>query len=207
MRLGLACVAGVFGTAQALADFEVTGPDGRRILLKDDKTWTYVESPAAKPAAAKAAKATEATAKDESGTDKPKAETKEASTAEKKKVEGEALLHLDGKIPGNRICRLQLRLINNLPYEIRSLVPEVSVYRANGVVYDSVFAGFGFIKPGDTQKREVRFNGIACDDIARVQVGGGDRCEMGDLDKFSSVRGECLARVRVMASDVVRFDK
>ena len=44
-------------------------------------------------------------------------------------------------------------------------------------------------------------------EIGGVQVGGGDRCEMGDLDKFSSVRGECLARVRVMASDVVRFDK
>jgi len=208
-RLWLACVLSAVGAAHVTADVEVTGPDGRRILLKDDKTWTYVEPPAAKPAASKPAAAKEpaAAAKDESGADKPKADAKEASAPEKKKVEGEAVLHLDGKIAGNRICRFQLRLINNLPYEIRSLVPEFSAYRANGIVYDSVFAGFGFIKPGDTQKREVRFNGIACEDVARVQVGGGDRCEMGELDKFSSVRGECLARVRVVASDVIRFDK
>src|SRR5690606_16146739 len=57
-----------------------------------------------------------------------------------KKPEGEAVLSLEGKIEGNRICRLQLRLVNNLPYEIRSLVPELSIYRPNGVVYDSLFA-------------------------------------------------------------------
>ena len=27
----------------AVADFEVTGPDGRRILLRQDGTWRYVE--------------------------------------------------------------------------------------------------------------------------------------------------------------------
>src|SRR5262245_35430391 len=32
------CAALGFALAGA-ADFEVTGPDGRRILLKDDKTW------------------------------------------------------------------------------------------------------------------------------------------------------------------------
>jgi len=207
-RFWLACVLGAFGAMPVAADFEVTGPDGRRILLKDDKTWSYLESPAAKPQAAKAAaKEPEVTAKDEGAADKPKPEAKDASAAEKKKEEGEAVLHLDGKIAGNRICRFQVRLVNNLPYEIRSLVPEFSVYRTSGVVYDTVFAGFGFIRPGDTQRREVRFNGIACEEILRVQVGGGDRCEMGELDKFSSVRGQCLGRVRVVASEVVRFDK
>jgi hypothetical protein len=86
-------------------------------------------------------------------------------------------------------------------------VPEFSVYRANGVMYDSAFMGFSFLRPGDTQQRDIRFDGINCQDIARVKVGGGDRCEMGELDKFSSGRGKCLALVRVVESDVVRFDK
>ncbi len=182
-------VAGV--TSGALADFEATGPDGRRILLKDDKTWRYVEPDTAKdpkPAAEK------------DGADKPVA-------AGDKKSAGEVLLYLDGKIDGNRVCRLELRMVNNLPYEIRSLVPEFSILRANGVVYDSKFSGFSFIKPGDSQKREVRFNGIDCNDIARVKVGGGDRCEMGDLDKFANAKGACLAHIRVEPSSVIRFDK
>ena len=90
---------------------------------------------------------------------------------------------------------------------IRSLVPEFSILRANGVVYDSKFSGFSFIKPGDSQKREVRFNGIDCDGIDRVKVGGGDRCEMGDLDKFSNAKGACLSHVRVEPSSVMRFEK
>ena len=100
-----------------------------------------------------------------------------------------------------------MKLVNNLPYEIRSIVPEFKVYRANGVVYDTVFGAFQFSKPGDSRSREVRFNGIACPDIARLQVTGGDRCEMGDLDKFSSEKGKCLEYVRVVESDLVRFDK
>ena len=186
--------AAAIGASPALADFEVTAPDGRRILLKDDKTWRYVDAendPAAKKADAAAAET----------------DAKAAKAGDKPKDAGEALLHLVGKIPGNRPCRFQLKIVNNLRYEIRSLVPEFSIYRSSGVVYDSKFSGFAFVKPGDSQTREVRFNGIACEDIVRVQVGGGDRCEMGELDKFSPVKGECLARVRVVASDVVRFDK
>jgi hypothetical protein len=163
--------------AAAAADIELTTPDGRRVLLKDDRTWRYADEAAqdAKPA--------------------------------DKKPEGEALLSLEGKIEGNRICRLQLRLVNNLPYEIRSIVPELSVYRGSGVMYDSLFTGFSFIKPGDSQRREARFNGIDCKDVTRVLVGGADRCEMGDLDKFSPGRGMCLARIRVVASDVLPFEK
>jgi hypothetical protein len=175
---------------------ELTAPDGRRVLLKADGTWRYADD-------AGAAKASgEAKASDK----KAESADKKLETAEKK-PEGEALLSLEGRIEGNRICRLQLRLVNNLPYEIRSLVPELSIYRPNGVVYDSLFAGFSFLKPGDSQRREVRFNGIDCKDIARVMVGGGDRCEMGDLDKFTPGRGMCLARVQVVASQVMPFEK
>lgn len=197
-RLLIGVVPAAIAASMAIAaDMELTTPDGKRVLLKDDKTWRYVESePArggAKPAADGAAAKAEA-AKD----------TKEVAA---KKDEGEAILSLVGKIAGNRICRYQMRLVNNLPYEIRSLVPEVSVFRANDVVYDSVFTAFSFLKPGDAQVREARFNGIACEDVIRVQVGGGDRCEMGELDKFSTTKGKCLSLMRVLPSDVVRFDK
>jgi hypothetical protein len=63
------------------------------------------------------------------------------------------------------------------------------------------------MKPGNKQSREFEFFGIKCEDIARVQVVGGDRCVMGDLHRFSDATGQCLARVRVAASDLVRFDK
>ena len=37
-------VCAALGLALAVAaDFEVTGPDERRILLKDDRTWSYVD--------------------------------------------------------------------------------------------------------------------------------------------------------------------
>ena len=216
LRIAIAAfVAAAAGYGLVYADFEVTGPDGRRILLKDDRTWSYVETktaPAgkgAKPAAKAAAVDADKDAKD---ADKDaKNGDKDAKVADKDKEKpkdlGEALLSVERKIDGNRICRFGLRMVNNLPFEIRSIVPEFKAYRANGIVYDAVFGAFQFIKPGDSQQREVRFEGIACPDIARVQVTGGDRCEMGDLDKFSPAKGKCLAQVRLVESDLVRFDK
>ena len=160
------------------ADFEVVGPDGRRILLMDNGAWRYGEA-------------------------------KGDQSKEKIKEEGEAVLSLERKIERGSNCRFVLRLVNNLPYEIRSLVPYYSAYRADGVIYDTVSTGSSFaaMKPGDKLLRDLDFLGIACRDIVRVQVVGGDRCDMGDLDKFSPVKGQCLARVRVVESDLVRFDK
>jgi hypothetical protein len=171
--------AGMALSHAALADVELTGPDGRRILLKDNGTWRYVD------------------AKDKDQAD------------DKSKDEGEAVLRLERKTAFGNNCRFTLRLVNNLPYEIRSLVPYYSAYRANGVIYDTVSSNsaFALLKPGDAQVRELEFRGIPCQDITRVQVVGGDRCEMGELDKFSALKGRCLARVRVVESDLVRFDK
>jgi hypothetical protein len=157
----------------ALADFEVTGPDGRRILLRQDGTWRYVEL-----------------------RDKDKAPN----------------LVLERKIERDRSCRFAVRLTNTLPYEIENLVLYYSAYRADGVIYDTVSAGSAFVsmKPGDKQVREFEFVGLACRDIARVQVVGGDRCNMGDLNRWSDqsqYKGQCLARVRVEESTLVRFDK
>ena len=191
-----ACGAGM-GSVQAAdtggrGDFEVTAPDGRRILLREDGRWRYIDP---KVDAVSAAKKSDGDAADD----------KQAK--EKPKIEGEAILTVERKLDANRICRFGLKLVNNLPFEVRSIVPEFKAYRASGVVYDSVFGAFQFIKPGDSQVREVRFDGIACPDIARLQVTGGDRCEMGELDKFSPVKGVCLSHVRVVESELIRFDK
>jgi len=161
----------------ARADFEVTGPDGRRILLKDSGTWQYA--------------------------------LEDDRTSDKTEQAGEAILILERKMDRGNGCEIAVRLENKLPYEIGSLVPYYAVYRANGVIYDTVSSASSFaaMKPGDTLIRDLDFAGIVCRDIVRVQVVGGDRCDMGDLDKFSAEKGQCLARVRVVASDVVRFDK
>jgi hypothetical protein len=160
-------------------DFELAAPDGRRILLMDNGTWRYAE------------------------------ETDEDQAEGKPKQKGEAVLTLLSRNDYGTNCRFGVQLVNDLPYEIRSFVPYYSAYRANGTLYDTVSSGSSFaaMRPGDVLRREIEFVGIPCRDIVRVQVVGGDRCNMGDLDKFNSTAGQCLARVRVVASDLVRFDK
>ncbi len=159
--------------ADTRAAFEVTAPDGRRVLLKDDGTWRYVDAPEAGKA-------------------------KDAS---------EAVLTLENRTEVGQNCYFRLGLANDLPYEIKSIVPSLSVYRADGVLYETRSVGFFSLKPGNSQSKVVLFQGIGCTEIARLKVSGGDRCEMGDLDRFSPESGVCLSRVRVVASDLVRFDK
>jgi len=173
---GILFIAGMGLSHAAQGDFELTAPDGRRLLLKDNGTWRYLE---------------------EKGKERPDDQIKE----------GELGLLLERKVERGSNCRVGMRLTNNLPYEVRSLVLSYSAYRANGVMYDTVSSGFGSLKPGNTQAREIEFAGIPCQAIARVHVAGGDRCEMGDLNKWSYEKGKCLARVRIMESDLVRFEK
>lgn len=176
LLLGLAC-------ATAHADSEVRDSTGRRILLKDDGTWRYVDAQDAPTAAAPAASAASAPAG-------PLAE-----------------LQLVKRTDSPVGCAFEFVLTNRLPYEIRSLVPEFAAMRANGVAYTEHRVGFTAIKPGDTRRRALRFDGIACADIAKLQVQGGDRCEMGDLDRFSADKGACLARVRVLPFEGLKFEK
>ena len=177
LPLGL-CIA---AQQPAWADFEVRGPDGKRILLKDNGTWRHLD--AKDPAATAAAGTITVNATD--------------------LAELQMLQRADS--PGG--CSFSLALRNKLPYEIRSLVFEFSALRANGVVYTSLGLGFGPVKPGDVYRRELRLMGIACQDIARLQVRGGDRCDMGALNKFSEPNGQCLALVQVMPNEVLTFNK
>jgi hypothetical protein len=169
--------AGLVLACSARADFEVTTPDGRRVLLKDNGTWQFVD----------------ATSNDQSGD----------------ATGGEAVLTLERKTDRGVGCRFAVRLVNNLSYEISSLVPYYAVYRGSGVIYDTVAspASFTGMKPGDIQNREFEVRGITCAEVTRVQVVGGDKCIMGELNKFTDGQGKCLARVRVVPSDIVRFEK
>jgi hypothetical protein len=173
----IAAAAALALTLAVAADFEVTGPDGRRILLKDDGTWRYVEGKGGEAA------------------------------KEKPKVAGEAVLLLERREDGRGGCIFGLRLLNSFPHPIQSFVPTFSAIRSNDVAYDSVTTGFVTLKPGDSQSREILFRGISCQDVARLQVSGGDRCTMGDLDRFTFEEGACLKRVRIVPSVLVRFDK
>ena len=170
-------VAALLPFSAARADFEVTGPDGRRILLKSDSTWSYVEG------------------------EKPKEEE------EKIVVTGEGVLTLEQMVDLGQNCRIGVRLQNDTNYEIRSIVPRFVIYRTNGIAYEGRTLGFYSIHPGNSVYRETLFRGISCNDIGRIQVSGGDRCVMGDLDRFSYTGGACLERVRVVPSDRVKFDK
>ena len=172
----LLLAAALLPLSAAWADFEVAGPDGRRILLKSDGTWSYVEG------------------------EQPKEE-------EKIVVTGEGVLTLERMDEFGQNCRIGVRLQNDTNYEIRSIVPRFSIFRTSGVMFESRTLSFHSLNPGINAYRETLFRGISCKEIGRIQVSGGDRCVMGDLDRFTYTGGACLERVRVVPSDLVRFEK
>jgi hypothetical protein len=167
----------------ARADFELNDSNGRRIELKDNGTWRYVDAK-----------------EDTKGKDSD-------SAAVPAKPEAQADLQLIRRLEAPGSCLFEVMLTNNLPYEIVSLVPAFAAQRANGVVYTSKLVGFAAVKPGVNVSRSMLFSGIACQDIAKLQVLGGDRCEMGELNKFTDGKGRCLALVRVVPSELLQFEK
>ncbi|MEO8545011.1 MAG: hypothetical protein ABI434_15600 [Burkholderiaceae bacterium] len=165
------------GSVPVRADMELVAPDGRKVLLKDNGSWSYIDA-------------------------------KTASTIEAKETKVEqATLSLGSRTPFGPNCRVDLTMTNHLPYEIVQVVPYFSAFRANGVMHQSLGLGFQNVRPTSSRTRVVEFVGISCDDIARIQVVGGDRCEMGELTKFSPNEGQCLARIRVVPSDQLKFEK
>ena len=162
--------------SSARADFEVTAPDGRRILLKDDGTWRQVDATKEQP-------------------------------SEKAALVGEGVLTLERMVEHGSNCQIGVRLQNDTNYEIRNIVPRFVVYRTNGIAYEARTLAFYSIFAGNNAYRETLFRGIGCKEIGRIQVTGGERCVMGDLDRFAFTGGACLDRVRVVPSDLVRFEK
>jgi hypothetical protein len=128
--------------------------------------------------------------------------------------------YLDAEVPEERVvlsverldsgpnhCTVGLRLENLLGEEVRSLVPQFSAFTEGDVRFETVFQSFSWIKPTQDQYQEIRFSGISCDGIERVQVHGADRCSMGDLSKFSFERGECLRHIEVVRSPLIQIGK
>jgi hypothetical protein len=177
--LALALLAALLQPARA--DFELTDSTGRRIVLRDNGTWKYVDA-------------------------KEGAKDKDAAAAPAP-PEVQADLQLLKRIDAPGGCQFIVMLTNNLPYEIDSLVPDFAAQRANGIVYASKGTNFGSVRPGNRTTRQLLFEGIGCQDIAKLQVVGGDRCEMGELNKFTDAKGRCLALVRVVPSDLLKFEK
>ena len=104
-------------------------------------------------------------------------------------------------------CDIGFRLTNNLPYMIKSLVPRFSAYTKDNVNFDTRSKSFNSIKPTRSQYQQVRFIGIACADISHIKLHGADRCTMGPFTKFDSGEGECLKRVYVQESDLIKVIK
>ena len=104
-------------------------------------------------------------------------------------------------------CDIGFRLTNNLPYMIKSLVPRFSAYTTDNVMFETRSKSFNSIKPTRSQYQKVRFIGIACADISHIKLHGADRCTMGPFTKFDSGEGECLKRVYVQESDLIKVIK
>ncbi len=104
-------------------------------------------------------------------------------------------------------CDIGFRLTNNLPFMIKSLVPRFSAYTRDNVNFDTRSKSFNSIKPTGSQYQQVRFIGIACKDISHVKLHGADRCTMGPFTKFDSGEGECLKRVFVQESALIKVIK
>lgn len=130
-----------------------------------------------------------------------------AAPAAKPAALEQAELELVGQsaIPGG--CQFDLSLSNRMSYEIRSIIPDFKILRRGGALYVEHNVSFSSVLPGTQQSRPLRVMGLACNEIEKVQVAGGDRCVMGELNRYSDSKGACLERVRVKASDAVKFEK
>jgi len=154
----------------AAAEVEVTTPDGRKVLLRDDHTWEY----------------------------RPEHNVPD---------EAKAVLSVTRRVKMSNGCMFGVTLRNELGYTIVSIVPQFSAYARDDVLFETVFQEFRGVRPGRKQYREIKFSGLPCADLRRIKVHGGDRCNMGNLDKFSPVTGACLQRIRVEGGTIVDISK
>ncbi len=152
------------------ADIEALTTDGRRVLLKEDMSWHYLE---------------------------------EAAAEEEEHVS----LTVVGKKTLPNGCKLGIELGNHLTVDIKTLVPQFSAYIGKNIRFQTVFKEFSRVRPTLTQYREIIFTKIRCQDIQYVKVHGGDRCNMGELNRFTPGKGLCLEKIRVVPSDIFKMIK
>ena len=155
-------------SSAANADIQAVTEDGRKVLLKDNNTWEYIQSTQGDPAIS-------------------------------------AVLSVINVEDLGSLCKLGLRLQNNLGYKIKSLVPSFTAYKTGGLRFESVSQSFSSIKPTLDLYREIQFHGLGCSEIDHIQVHGADQCDMGPLDKYNNEEGECLSKVFVEPSDLINI--
>ncbi|MCB1801896.1 MAG: hypothetical protein KDI82_09440 [Gammaproteobacteria bacterium] len=117
--------------------------------------------------------------------------------------EPKARLSLENKVDLARGCRLGLRLQNDLPAQIRSLVLRFTAYKDEGVPFETVSRGYSYVKPTNSQYQEISFRGISCDEVRSVEVSAARNCHVGDLTKYSASESRCLELVDVQPSGLL----
>lgn len=117
--------------------------------------------------------------------------------------EAKARLSLENKVDLARGCRLGLRLQNDLPAQIRSLVLRFTAYKDEGVPFETVSRGYSYVKPTNSQYQEISFRGITCDEVRSVEVTAARNCHVGDLTKYSASENRCLDLVDVQPSELL----
>lgn len=130
-------------------------------------------------------------------------------TGKAKAADGEprAILTLEKKFDLARGCRLGLRLQNDLPAQIRSLVLRFTAFKDGQVAFETVSRGYSYIKPTVSQYQEISFRGITCNEIASVAVSAARNCHVGDLTKYSASGKRCLELVDVRPSEMLAIAK
>ena len=122
-------------------------------------------------------------------------------------VEPRISLNLVSKITQGDNCVFGIKLQNDAPYPIVSLVPQFAAHIKDDILFDNVFIPFQNIKPTLSQYQKLIFKRVTCEEITRVEVHGGDRCNMEELTKYSTDKGACLQRVKVVPSSLIEFAK
>lgn len=122
---------------------------------------------------------------------------------EPKDAPQQARLTLENRVDLAHGCRLGLRLQNDLPAQIRTLVLRFTAFKGERIAFETVSRGFSYIKPTASQYQEINFRGITCGEISSVEVDAARNCHVGDLTKYSATEANCLKLVDVVASSIL----
>jgi hypothetical protein len=160
----------LLGTAVAQADTTATTEDGRKVVLRDNGTWSL------------------------------------ASDVDDDR-KAAALLTLEKRFDLARGCRLGLRLQNDLPAQVRTLVIRFTAYKGPEIPFETVSRGYSYLKPTTSQYQEIDFRGISCDEISSVEVSAARNCHVGELTKYSATAEDCLKLFDVADSDIMPIAK
>ncbi len=114
-----------------------------------------------------------------------------------------AMLTLEKRADLAHGCRIGLRLQNDLPAQIRTLVLRFTAYKGDAIPFETVSRGYSYLKPTTSQYQQVDFRGIRCDEISSVEVFAARNCHVGELTKYSATAADCLKLFEVNDSDIM----